>query len=91
MDVTERDSDRVKIHYVGYSEDYDEWRKEEELESLEGQSEGQSDDDSAGSPYQPFSIHSILRVKIKQALVDKKAHPLSRSACHLTLSSSMVA
>ena len=74
VSVTERDSDRVKIHYVGYSEDHDEWRNEEELESL---GEGQNEKTTAGSPYQPFSIHSILRVKIKQALTcGRKSSPI---------------
>lgn len=72
--VTERDSgsSRVKIHFVGYSEDYDEWREEEDLESLE--------DDQClepATPYQPFSVYGNLRVKIKQALVSgRKSSPI---------------
>ena len=54
----------VKIHYVGFSSDWDEWRYEEELES-------QDDSDhctTSVEPYQPYSIYSCLRVRVKLAL-----------------------
>ena len=61
------DNAKVKIHYVGYSSDLDEWRDEEELDSLEkeGYEEVQS---TTASPYQPYTIHKDLRVQVKQAL-----------------------
>ena len=58
---SEEDKAMVKIHYVGYSSELDEWRYEEELESLEEES-------TIVSPYQPFSVYNALRVKIKFAL-----------------------
>ena len=42
----------MKVHYIGYSEDFDEWKNEEELENFEDQ----NDETTAVSPYQPFSI-----------------------------------
>ena len=54
----------VKLHYVRYSSDWDEWRYEEELES-------QEETDlctSSVKPYQSYSVYNALRVKVKLAL-----------------------
>lgn len=73
--ITERNSDKVKIHFVGYSEEYDEWRDEDELENIEA--EDQSQDPDPVTPYQPFSIYSNLRTKIKQSLISgRKNSPI---------------
>ena len=62
--VVEHDASRVKIHYVGYSSEHDEWREGNELEFLDEEETG----DVAVSSYHPYSIYFALRVKIKQAL-----------------------
>ena len=40
MTVTERNDSWVKVHYVGYSSAYDEWKDVSELETL-GEAEGE--------------------------------------------------
>ena len=61
------DDAKVKIHYVGYSSDFDEWRDEQELESLEEEGYEEVQPTTASS-YQPYTIHKALRVRVKQAL-----------------------
>ena len=61
QEKSEGDRAMVKIHYEGYSNDCDEWRCEEELECLEEEMEH-------STPYQPYSVYSALRVKVKLAL-----------------------
>ena len=34
IEVVEEDGDRVKVHYVGYGLEDDEWRKREDIEDL---------------------------------------------------------
>ncbi len=68
---SEGDRAMVKIHYVGYSSEWDEWRYEGELESLNEENADTSpyqQGSSIISPYQPYSIYNALRVKIKCAL-----------------------
>ena len=62
--VLEHDADKVKVHYVGFSEDHDEWREENELEAL-GEEE---DEGTSMACYKSLSIYDTLRLKIKQAL-----------------------
>ncbi|SMN01620.1 hypothetical protein SPONL_2199 [uncultured Candidatus Thioglobus sp.] len=70
--VLEQDSDRVKVHYVGYSSEHDEWKYGGELEDLEPE-EGPA----TCSVYQPYSLYSNLRIKVKQALTcGRKSSPL---------------
>ena len=71
--VVEKEGQRVKIHYVGYSIDYDEWREESELESIASDTseEVASSEDTACEfqcSFEPFSLHNNLKVKIKQSL-----------------------
>ena len=61
QEKSEGDRAMVKIHYEGYSNDCDEWRCEEELECLEEEMEH-------STLYQPYSVYSALRVKVKLAL-----------------------
>ena len=71
--VVEKEGQRVKIHYVGYSTDYDEWREESELESIASDTseEVASSEDIACDiqcSFEPFSLHNNLKVIIKQSL-----------------------
>ena len=75
--VTERDSEKVRIHYVGYSSSYDEWREMEELETLEPEADDEETD--IVTPYQPYSLYNTLRLKIKQSLTcGRKSSPTVR-------------
>jgi hypothetical protein len=67
--VLEQDSDKVKVHYVGYSSTYDEWKYEDEVVEEEGEEQSVA--------YQPYSLYSNLRVKVKQALTcGRKSSPV---------------
>ena len=70
ISVVERDGFRVKIHYVGYSDCYDEWRQVGDIVSL---SPEPSTPPSGGSQtpqliQQPYSLYKELCIKIKQLL-----------------------
>ena len=61
--ILEQNSDKVKVHYIGYSSIYDEWKYEDELiEEGGGPSESQA-------TYQPYSLYHNLRLRVKQALI----------------------
>lgn len=72
--TVEKEDKRVKVHYVGFSTKYDEWRDESELESLytseTSQETASSEEDTVcdGRSFEPFSLHNHLKVKIKQSL-----------------------
>lgn len=73
VEVVEKEDKRVKVHYVGFSTEYDEWREESELESVytsETSPEAASLEDAVcdGCSFEPFSLHNYLKVKIKQSL-----------------------
>lgn len=60
IEVVERSGQRVKVHYIGYSEDTDEWKEAGDIIDLPPtQREG---------PYQPFEHHRELAYQIKLAL-----------------------
>ena len=61
IDVVERDGDRVKIHYIGYGEDEDEWREITEIVKTQPDVE----------PYVPFDAHRELGYQITLALNSK--------------------
>lgn len=80
--VLEEDHSKVKIHYVGYSSAFDEWREQSELECL---AEDEADSEVTTStaeavatvPYRPYSMYNALRMKIKQALnCGRRASPV---------------
>jgi len=35
VEIVEEKDSRVKVHYIGYSHDYDEWKERSEIESLD--------------------------------------------------------
>jgi hypothetical protein len=72
--VVEQDSERsrVKVHYVGYSSDCDEWKYGDEVKDIEPE-----DGPATSSVYQPYSLFNNLRIKVKQALTcGRKSSPL---------------
>jgi hypothetical protein len=79
--VLEREENRVKIHYVGYTSTHDEWREVSELEYLQGDAEDQESQGSVPpqAAYQPHSLYRDLSAKIKQALAcGRKTSPVVR-------------
>ena len=70
--IVEQDSDKVKVHYIGYSSDYDEWKNEDEL--IE---EGGGPSLEIQATYQPYSLYYCLRLRVKQALASgRKSSPV---------------
>ena len=74
IEVVARRESQVRIHYIGYDDDYDEWREADDLVPLN------QDDNRTNTNHttiiQPFNLHFELGVKIKQALVcGKKQSP----------------
>ena len=61
IEISERQEDSVKIHYIGYSDRHDEWRDPSELVSIG--SDGQQLED-----YQPYNPHEELAYQIKLSL-----------------------
>ena len=60
----------MKVHYVGYSSSYDEWRDESELESTVVNEPEESHEDSmcGECSREPFSLYKHLMLKVKQSL-----------------------
>ena len=54
--ILEQDNDKVKVHYIGYSSSYDEWKDEDELVEEEGEPS------TSMATYQPFSLYYNLRL-----------------------------
>ena len=70
VEVLEVDNlhDRMKIHYVGYDESFDEWREvKDNLEYSTDESHSQSE-----TAYAPFSLYFELGTKIKVSLLSKR-------------------
>ena len=68
--IVERQESRVKVHYIGYSSIYDEWKDTNELEYLSDQQELQCEPlpSKPVRPFESFSLYHNLAVKIKQSL-----------------------
>ena len=67
VDVLERGAGgRVKVHYIGYKNNYDEWKDETELETIEEDCE--ESEPSVTELLEPYSLYKDLGVKIKKAL-----------------------
>ena len=77
MTIVEEDSgDTVKVHYVGYSSNHDEWKNQEEVETVNDIDETETVDYHA-TAYQPFSLYSLNLLIIKQSMsCGQKASPL---------------
>ena len=74
IEVIDEDSTRFKVHYVGYSNCYDEWKDKEEIVDI---SDG--DSEVAGGELQRFSLYLELGSKIKAALnSSRKESPVIR-------------
>jgi len=83
IEVVERQGSRVKIHYVGYNDDNDEWREFSEIVPLSTPVNNSSDTNVNTSTIpvppiiQPYNLYSELGIKIKQSLTcGRKDSPL---------------
>ena len=65
ISVVERDGSRVKIHYVGYSDSYDEWREVSDIVSPSPEPSNPSGSSQTAQPIQqPYSLYKELSIKI---------------------------
>ena len=75
IEIIERKDDRVKVHYVGYSSKYDEWKEKSEIEFPRPQCDQVEDEEAV--VYEPFSLYKDLSLRIKRALsCNRKASPI---------------
>ena len=81
----EAESRRVKVHYVGYGDNFDEWKDESELEMLDRDEEQTGEKEPLMSPFQSsvehYCLFKDLSIKIKRALgCNRKASPEAKIA-----------
>lgn len=69
---------KVKVHYIGYSEDYDEWKDAEDIEDIEDVTDDESPDQLASSVYAPYSLYKDLGLRIKRSLTCARASPVTK-------------
>jgi len=67
----------VKVHYTGYSKDYDEWKDMEDIEDVMGD---ESPDQLISFIYAPYSLYKDLSVRIKRSLTCARASPDTKIA-----------
>ena len=65
--VIEKQENRVKIHYIGYEDHFDEWRDEAEVETLQDTEETESIAEPC-EVLEPYSFYSNVGIKIKRSL-----------------------
>lgn len=66
VDILEREEGRVKIHYIGYENSYDEWKDETELEMIDEDCEPSRS--VTEDLLEPYSLYKDLSVRIKKAI-----------------------
>ena len=72
IEITESDSQgRVKIHYLGYNTEYDEWRDSQDVIDL-SQTKAVHDSSGTVESYTPFSLYFELGTKIKLSLLSRR-------------------
>ena len=79
VEIVEEDSLRYKVHYVGYSRSFDEWKSKEEIVAL-GED---ADEDTGGVELVPnserFMLYNELAIRIKTSLNShRKLSPVVR-------------
>lgn len=75
--VIDEDSERYKVHYVGYASKYDEWKGKDEIIDLDNYD---NDDQELENTYTVrFSLYRDLAIRIKAALTSgRKESPVVR-------------
>ena len=78
ISIVQKDGFRVKIHYVGYSDGYDEWCEAGDIVSLSPELSNPSGGSQTPQPVQqPYNLYKELGIKIKQALIYGRKQSLS--------------
>lgn len=72
--IEEKDS-RVKVHYIGYSDHFDEWKERDEIEVLDPVSDPVVEPKKETVRYTPLSSFDELRLKIKSGLSCSRKAP----------------
>jgi len=86
--IVGRQGTKLKVHYVGYGSQYDEWRDKADIVPLDRSKKSDADAERDCNPVpRPFSLYSELRNKIK---MEEKNHLSFVLTCHLINYSSMV-
>lgn len=73
--VIEEKGEKVKVHYVGYSKKYDEWKRREDLVVLDDGNDDESshsEDENDDSRYAPLSMYIVLADRIKLSLTSNR-------------------
>ena len=65
MEVVEEAGERVKIHYIGYDDQFDEWQQKEEIKNVRDHHGGQQ---LEIEPYGGVDLHQELAYQIKLGL-----------------------
>ena len=80
VEVIEEDSSKCRVHYVGYSSAYDEWKEKEEIVSIDDDKDPDDPEPSANDCIiRRFSLYHELGTRIKSALnSNRKGSPLVR-------------
>lgn len=60
IQVIESTVNKVKVHYVGYSSRYDEWKDKSEIKVINSEPENTSHVKDKPDAYEPFSLHREL-------------------------------
>ena len=69
--IVGKEGSKVKVHYIGYSNKYDEWKDEEEV--LDGRGVGHlAKNEANGLICKPYSLYEDLSIKIKRALTSRR-------------------
>ena len=68
VEIIERNEDRVRVHYIGYNDDYDEWKDVTELESLEKDCEKLALLSGKEELLESYLLYKDLGIKIKKSL-----------------------
>lgn len=72
IEIVEKEGSKVKVHYIGYSKKYDEWKDEEEI--LDGRDAGHlAKNEANGLICKPYSLYEDLSIKIKRALTCRRS------------------
>ena len=80
VEILEAENNQVKVHYIGYGKEDDEWKDKSEIETVLGEDDNPASGIVETDPlvgYQPFSLYKELRIRIKRSLTcNRTASPL---------------
>ena len=87
LEEDEANADHVKVRYIGYGSECDEWRSRKDIVHLNDEESSSSSDESDGADLsqlprkriKPFCLYEELASRVKSLLVSsKKADPVCR-------------